>query len=113
MQCRGPAAALPASSSDPRFRYIHRVQGKLNWLTLIAFLLVHFSDSPWAIAYFIPTVLASTVHAFMLRFHANYLPWCPYCREDGGEEEAASPAPDDPHGRPLPQRLPSLTTRSK
>ncbi|MEU6362206.1 hypothetical protein [Streptomyces albidoflavus] len=85
-----------------RFRYIHRVQGKLNWLTLIAFLLVHFSDSPWAMAYFIPTVLASTVHAFMLRFHANYLPWCPYCREDGGEEEVADPVPDSPHGRPLP-----------
>ena len=34
------------------------------------------------------------VQAWALQFHNRVIPWCPYCRDDDGGHEAATPTPD-------------------
>lgn len=36
------------------------------------------------------------------RFHSRLQPWCPWCRDDNGGEEAVDSVPDPSRGQPLP-----------
>lgn len=36
------------------------------------------------------------------RTHARLMPWCPWCRDGGGDDEEFEPVDPDPHGRKEP-----------
>lgn len=86
-----------------RLKAVHTQGRALTFGILLLVLTAVVTPQPWSAVFYVPAFAVLAGSSFLLRFHSNFQPWCPYCRRGGGSDETIEANPDGgPHGRPLP-----------